>query len=217
VTPAPITTVPDHLRIEPWIDPVVDRLGHDPRSAYVETFWLGILGPSTTWLVRRMVAGFDEQPSGYDLEPIGTARALGIGHRSGTTSPFVRSLARAERFGITRTDGACVSVRRRLPPLSRRLLERLPHEIQAEHRRWQERELRDGVDEARTRARHLALNLLRLGEDAEGAEVALHRRRIHPAMAADATRWALTQLSEPSHDSPAEITPLPVGSGAPQP
>ena len=34
------------LAIEPWPDPVIDRLGHDPRSAYVERFWLSILGPS---------------------------------------------------------------------------------------------------------------------------------------------------------------------------
>ncbi len=35
------------LHIRPWPDPVIDRLGHDPRSAYVERFWLGVLGPST--------------------------------------------------------------------------------------------------------------------------------------------------------------------------
>ena len=37
---------PAHLRIVPWRDEVIDRVGHDPRSAYVERFWLGILGPS---------------------------------------------------------------------------------------------------------------------------------------------------------------------------
>ena len=31
------------LRVEPWPDPVIDELGHDPRSAYVETFWLPVL------------------------------------------------------------------------------------------------------------------------------------------------------------------------------
>jgi hypothetical protein len=35
---------------------VVDTLGFDPRSSYVED-WLGILGPSTTWLLRRLAAG----------------------------------------------------------------------------------------------------------------------------------------------------------------
>lgn len=38
---------PTHLHVRPWADTVVDRLGHDPRSAYVEAFWLGILGPLT--------------------------------------------------------------------------------------------------------------------------------------------------------------------------
>jgi hypothetical protein len=35
------------LRVEPWPDPVIDEVGHDPRSSYVETFWLPVLGPTT--------------------------------------------------------------------------------------------------------------------------------------------------------------------------
>jgi hypothetical protein len=31
------------LRIRPWSDDVVDKLGFDPRSSYVEEFWLEIL------------------------------------------------------------------------------------------------------------------------------------------------------------------------------
>src|SRR5258708_8672727 len=42
----------EHLEIRPWPDELLDTLGHDPRSLYVERFWLGILGPSTTWLLR---------------------------------------------------------------------------------------------------------------------------------------------------------------------
>jgi hypothetical protein len=37
----------DELAIVAWPDPVIDELGHDPRSAYVERFWLSILGPSS--------------------------------------------------------------------------------------------------------------------------------------------------------------------------
>jgi hypothetical protein len=37
----------DTLRIVAWPDPVIDTLGHDPRSWYVEHFWLGILGPKS--------------------------------------------------------------------------------------------------------------------------------------------------------------------------
>jgi hypothetical protein len=35
------------LCVEPWHDPVIDEVGHDPRSTYVETFWLPVLGPTT--------------------------------------------------------------------------------------------------------------------------------------------------------------------------
>jgi len=43
------TTVPQPpLHALRWHDPLIDRLGHDPRTRYVERFWLGILGPSTT-------------------------------------------------------------------------------------------------------------------------------------------------------------------------
>jgi len=36
------------LTIRAWEDPVVDALGHDPRSEYVERFWLPVLGPPST-------------------------------------------------------------------------------------------------------------------------------------------------------------------------
>ncbi len=49
----------EHVRISPWLDPVVDRRGHDPRSSYVEKFWLGTLGPPSVPFrpipLRRMV------------------------------------------------------------------------------------------------------------------------------------------------------------------
>ena len=50
---------------------------HDPRSTYVERFWLGILGPSTTWLLRSLAYGFDGAPDGFDLDILDTARVLG--------------------------------------------------------------------------------------------------------------------------------------------
>jgi len=37
--------MPVTITVKPWHDPVVDVLGHDPRSRYVETFWLPALGP----------------------------------------------------------------------------------------------------------------------------------------------------------------------------
>jgi hypothetical protein len=60
--------LPASLHVTPWHDPVVDRRGHDPRSAYVEEFWLGVLGPPSTTLmplnvVQKYTAGAgDERP-----------------------------------------------------------------------------------------------------------------------------------------------------------
>src|SRR5919202_227934 len=79
------------LPVRPWPDPVIDVLGHDPRSTYVERFWLGVLGPSTTWLLRRMAAELEASPAGFDLPLEPTARSLGLGHTGGRNSPFVRS------------------------------------------------------------------------------------------------------------------------------
>jgi hypothetical protein len=43
----------------------------------------------------------------------------------------------------------------------------------------------------RDRARQLALSLVELGEDGAGTERQLHRWRFHPALASEATAWAL--------------------------
>src|SRR5215217_7591675 len=93
------------LEIKPWPDPVIDRMGHDPRSPYVERFWLSILGPSTTWLLRRLAAGFEASPTGFVLDLGDTARALGLGNRRGPNSPFTRALVRCRQFGFAQHQG----------------------------------------------------------------------------------------------------------------
>ena len=55
--PPPAAALVGSITVRPWIDPVVDDDGFDPRSRYVEVFWLGVLGPTATWLLRRLVAG----------------------------------------------------------------------------------------------------------------------------------------------------------------
>src|SRR5580700_3965447 len=76
------------LPVRPWVDEVIDTLGFDPRSAYVERFWLPILGPSTTWLLRRVATGFDRSSGGFALPLADTARELGLGDKGGRHSPF---------------------------------------------------------------------------------------------------------------------------------
>src|SRR5438309_11328568 len=94
------------LTVRPWPDPVIDALGHDPRSHYVEQFWLGILGPSTTWLLRRIATGLESNPGGFELPLSDTARALGLGHMGGRNSPFVRALARLAKFDLAHAPDA---------------------------------------------------------------------------------------------------------------
>ena len=56
------------LPIVPWSDQVVDTVGHDPRSEYVEHYWLAVLGPSAVWLLRHLAHRFDDDPDGFELD-----------------------------------------------------------------------------------------------------------------------------------------------------
>ena len=185
----------ESLTVRPWPDPVIDQLGHDPRSAYVERFWLGLLGPSATWLLRRLAAGFEAEPAGFDLDLAETARSLGLGQRGGKGGPFMRTIDRCCFFGVAqRVDPQTMRVRRRLPPLTRAQIGRLPETLKVEHVRWIDRDSGTpaaAVERMRRRSRKLALSLLELGEDVESTEAQLHRWRFHPAMAREATAWAL--------------------------
>ena len=180
------------LTVRPWPDPVIDAVGHDPRSRYVEQFWLGVLGPSTTWLLRRLAAELEAQPAGFDLPLADTARALGLGDKGGKHSPFVRALGRCVQFELARPDGeTALAVRRKIPPLSRRQVMRLPATLQEAHLRWQDDELKTPViDQLRRRSRRLALSLLELGEDLEETERQLMRWKFHPALCRESAAWA---------------------------
>ena len=197
--PSIVTFTSDTLTIRPWADEVIDQLGFDPRSPYVERFWLGILGPSTTWLLRRIAAGFDLEPLGFDLPLAETARSLGLGDRNGRHSPFLRSVNRTVQFGLATAVGTGeLLVRRRLPPLARRQIDRLSPELQADHQRWQQAQLQEPPAEAqRRRGRQLALSLVELGEDAEETERQLLRWRYHPVLAREAASWAWSRHCAP--------------------
>ncbi|HVA42138.1 MAG TPA: hypothetical protein VNF50_01500 [Acidimicrobiales bacterium] len=132
----------DLLRIRPWVDPLVEALGYDPRSDYVEQFWLAALGPSTIFLLRFIARALEDQPEGFDCTGRDLGWALGLG-RSGRSKTLVRSLRRAVDFGMIRLDASgAILVRRRLPPLSQRQISQLPARLQAAHRAWTERQSR---------------------------------------------------------------------------
>lgn len=123
------------VHVVPWDDPALDARGVDPRSAYVERFWLGVLGPSATLLLRHLAARLERAPEGFDLDLAVTARSLGLTPREGKNAPFRKALARCARFGMVRfLAGDTLAVRRRVGPVPERHLVRLPGEIQALHR-----------------------------------------------------------------------------------
>ncbi|MGO9195739.1 MAG: hypothetical protein ACLQK4_01255 [Acidimicrobiales bacterium] len=188
----PPPSAPGHLRVEPWPDPVVDEMGHDPRSSYVETFWLPVLGPSTTWLLRRFASHLDDAPGGVVFEVEDLARRLGIGERSGPNSPFARTVKRCVDFQMAEWHGASLAVRRHLPPLARRHLQRLPETLQAEHQATMASVAAPPPlsERLRIHGRRLALSLLDYGDDQTAAETQLVRWGFHPAIAVECATFA---------------------------
>jgi hypothetical protein len=184
-----------HLRVEPWPDPVIDEVGHDPRSAYVETFCLAVLGPSTTWLLRHLTIRLDESPEGIELDVEDTARALGLGERLSPNAPFARTLKRCVDFDMAEWRGPrLLAVRLRLPPLARRHLRRLPESLQAKHEAAQHGgQPAPAAEGLRRHGCQLALSLVDLGEDQQTTEQQLRRWRFHPALATECAAWAVEE------------------------
>ena len=145
------------VTVRPWPDPVLDVHGHDPRGAYVERFWLGVIGPTATWIMRRLADRFDDAPEGYELDLAHTATTMGLSFQRGATSPFGKALHRCVMFGLAQgADGELV-VRRRLPQVAQRHLVRLPDDVQADHLVWARASVRLDRGELERRLREAGL------------------------------------------------------------
>jgi hypothetical protein len=189
--PSQPTFPTDHLRIETWIDPVIDRLGHDPRSTYVETYWLGILGPSACWLLRRLADGLDREPGGYGLDMVDAAASIGLRLNGGRHAPFMRTLGRICQFRMARlVDTSTLEVRRNLPPLTLAQADRLPAPLRDAHRLEADTTRADRRSDQARRARHLALTLVQLGEDRSATERQLREWRFNATLCNEVADWA---------------------------
>ena len=143
-TPPPSATIdsrsPSHaspnVTVVPWRDATVEAVGFPVRSDYVEWFWLPVLGPSATWLLRRIDFGFDQFPDGYVLDARSTAQALGIAARDDAGTIFARALSRLQSFGVAHGGTGSVAVRRVLPPVAQRHLSRMPATVRDAHPQW---------------------------------------------------------------------------------
>lgn len=125
------------LTVLPWPDPVIDLLGVDPRSDYVERYWLPLVGPASVLLLRYLAHRFDETPEGFSLDVTHTARVLGLGTGLGRWGPLQRTVHRCANFGFARRWGdERLLARRHLPTVTRQQLARLPDDRRALHEQW---------------------------------------------------------------------------------
>ena len=179
------------ITLIPWLDQRIDAVGHDPRSTYVEQFWLATLGPSTTWFLRHCANLLDET-DGTSVDLRETASTLGIGHEGGARSAMAKTVARACRFRAARSVGSTtLAVRRQLPQLSHRQVQRLPKSMQRRHDEFLAPSLSsEAVCRQQQRARRLASCLIEGGDTISEAERQLACMRLHPAVVAEAVRWA---------------------------
>jgi hypothetical protein len=191
-----------HLTVVAWFDPFLAQHGYDPRSAYVERFWLGVLGPSATWLIRRLARGLDDHPDGFRINVADTAKALGLGEGVGRNSMVVRTVERACQFGAAQLHARDrLAVRTHLAPLTARQLKRLPIAVQAAHDTWMHTPI---DEEQRRRAITLAVGLLERGVDRWTVEQHLASYGFADRLAHEASRDAadLTRRTE-QHPPPA--------------
>jgi hypothetical protein len=121
-----------------WRDTVVERVGFDACGDYVELFWLPIIGPTSTWLLRRLAVMAVLHPEGFPLDNATVAQSLGLGPNTSSQSSLIRSLQRLSIFGLVRLTGNRVEIRTVVPPLTMKQLARLPEHLQSAHFLWSE-------------------------------------------------------------------------------
>lgn len=191
-----ISVTEPFLMVVPWHDPVVDSVGFDVRSQYVELFWLNVLGPTATWILRRLVLGFDRYPLGYELDLGETASALGLSYTAGTANSFMRSLNRCVLFGVSQPTDGGLAVRRRVPPVAARHLMRMPPHLRQAHQQWNLSTTRISLADLE-RARVLAEAMVETGDDPDAVERQLLALGVLPAAAIEATFLATSRGYSP--------------------
>jgi hypothetical protein len=203
----------DRLRVVAWLDPIADPHGVHPCSRYAELYWLPVIGPSTTWLLRRLSYGLEMHPTGLEVDLVEMARSLGLGQRMGKNAPFRRALQRLCVFELARAHGPNgLAVRTHIPPLPLRHLSRLPESLQSSHRRWLVEHHLPEPEQMRRRARRLAEGLAGTGSDRAEIERQLARWHFHPSVAFRAAQQATQQAgrrsAQPGSSSwPAGVSP----------
>ena len=128
-------------------NPVLETLGHDPRSAAAEAAWLHRLGPSAMCAHRRLVALLEVVGDGHAVPLQALANDLGPPGETGRSAKICRTLTRLVHWGIATPRGEALAVALALPP-AQRLHHRLEDTLApptSELRSRGVRELRSGL------------------------------------------------------------------------
>ena len=175
------------IQISAWIDPMVETLGFDPRSSYVEHFWLPILGPSCIFLLRRLAYAFDLDTATQEVSLREVSFEIGLGSPKGYGNSITKTLNRCIQFDMAKLlPNGTLTVRRSLPPLNQRQLARLPIDLQDLHETLitGNSPNRDGT--VRRRSIQLAVSLLDYQSNEQDAIESLLRWRVDPTIASEA-------------------------------
>ena len=116
----------DTLTVTIWHDSVIAAHGRPADDAYLEEQWLPVLGPSATWLVRRLAHILSANDTA-EVDLASLARSLGMVHEPGRDGPFARAVARLVIFGFAHASPVRpdhLFVRTLVPDVPRRHLER---------------------------------------------------------------------------------------------
>lgn len=119
--------LPAEVLLKPWKDELVEAVGYDARSIYVEMCWLPIMGPTATWLFRRLGSWAEFNPDGLTVDMTDLAVSLGLGEGLGRSSLLNKAMDRLLQFGVARWGEGELQVRQALAPLSARHARRLSY------------------------------------------------------------------------------------------
>jgi hypothetical protein len=125
--------LPNEILVRPWADELVEARGFGPRSMYVEMCWLPILGPTATWLYRRLGSWAEFNPEGLAVDLTDLSVSLGLGEGLGHSSHLGKGLDRLTYFGAARWMSNQLQVRRALAPLPERHVRRLSYSASRIH------------------------------------------------------------------------------------
>ena len=139
-------------------------VGYDVRSQYVELFWLDVLGPTATWLLRRLVPASTatrEATSSTSTETATRARPVVHGRHCATVHA---TLNRCVLFGVRgrpKVGLPCAGASRHV---ATRHLMRMPAHLRQAHQQWSVPTTRISLADLE-RARVLAEAMVATGDD----------------------------------------------------